>query len=131
MQEELVVLLPAIGYDPSCWELQVAALRKKKYNVLTIEYDVKPPAENLFTTLADQVALAIRAAEYSRAHIVGISIGGFVALEVFRRHTALVRSITLAATCCGVGPQPGKLSWFNEYFDRVGLAAFSEVLILP
>jgi pimeloyl-ACP methyl ester carboxylesterase len=57
-----------------------------------------PAAEVSMAGFADDVARRDRAAGLCRAHIVGLSMGGVVALELFARHRDKVRSLTLANT---------------------------------
>lgn len=130
MNQELVVLLPAVGYDSTCWGPQEEFLRSRKYNVIAVEYPRTTPEttfENVFSHIADEVAATIRSSGYSRAHIVGISMGGHIALELFRRHPSTIRSIVLANTNCSGGGFPDTLAWFKEFYDKVGLPSFSEV----
>jgi pimeloyl-ACP methyl ester carboxylesterase len=46
-----------------------------------------------------------------KAHIVGLSLGGFVALELARRHPDVVRSVW----CTGCSPFTGTRLWFMQH----------------
>jgi pimeloyl-ACP methyl ester carboxylesterase len=50
---------------------------------------------------ADDVALLLRCVGIERAVLVGLSMGGYVALAFWRRHRAMVRALVLADTRAG------------------------------
>ena len=93
---ELVVFLPAVGGDSTFWRPQLAALADD-YATLALDL-VRPAAEVSMAGFADDVAAAIEQRGYTRAHVVGLSMGGVVALELLARHRDKVRSLTLANT---------------------------------
>ncbi|KAH6856281.1 Alpha/Beta hydrolase protein [Chaetomium sp. MPI-CAGE-AT-0009] len=69
-----------------------------------------PPLPENYTlaSMADAVAPLIQAhAKHGRAHVVGLSMGGFVALELARRHPALCRSVWVT----GAAPLGGLFAW--------------------
>jgi acetolactate synthase I/II/III large subunit len=103
--QELVVFLHPVGGDHSFWQLQVAAL-SAHYQCLTLDFrghnrsQVPPPEDETVSIAAfaiDTIAL-IRQEGFQKAHFVGLSMGGVVALEIFRREPQLVQSLTLANT---------------------------------
>lgn len=51
--------------------------------------------------MADDAATLLRALGVSRAMVVGISMGGFIALELTLRHPSLVSKLVLVATSAG------------------------------
>ena len=122
-EQELVVLLPAVGGDATCWAPQRAAL-EGRYRVLALDFR-RAADEVSIAGYADDVAQAIEAAGYACAHLVGLSLGGVVALETFRRHPTHVRSLALANTWAWQPEGEGRWSWFSEMFDRLGLPEFS------
>ncbi|HEY7349476.1 MAG TPA: alpha/beta fold hydrolase [Ktedonobacterales bacterium] len=72
---------------------------------------------------ADDAAAVLKALGVERAHIVGISMGGFISLELTLRHPALVEKLVLTATSAGgpthVQPGPEMLAMLGR--DRRGM----------
>lgn len=106
-----VVLVPGLGYGAWSWFRQVEGLRQH-HRVLAVdnrgtgrsdkpigEYSIEVLADDLICLLEDLVA-----AEHDEpAHLVGASMGGYVAMSVARRRPELVGSLALIATSPG-GP---------------------------
>jgi 3-oxoadipate enol-lactonase len=104
---EPVLFLPGLGYGTWSWARQVG----KVSSVATVlvmnnrgagrsdkpagPYSIGQLAEDAHAVLAERSALP--------AHIVGSSMGGYVALTLALRHPEAVRSLTLIATTSG-GP---------------------------
>lgn len=122
---ELVVFLPAVGGDPSFWRPQLDALARD-YATLAIDL-VRPAGEVSMAGFADDVAAAIERHGYARAHIVGLSMGGVVALELFARHREKVRSLTLANTWAFHADAAGRLAWFGEQMAAMSVPEFSRM----
>jgi pimeloyl-ACP methyl ester carboxylesterase len=60
-----------------------------------------PPSSFRVPDYADCLAAFVRALQLRRPHVVGLSFGGIVALELFRRPTAALRSLVLAGAYAG------------------------------
>ncbi|QBI20051.1 alpha/beta fold hydrolase [Egibacter rhizosphaerae] len=60
-----------------------------------------PPADFRLPDYADCVAGLVDALGLARPHMLGLSFGGGLALEVYRRHPAIVRTLVLAAAYAG------------------------------
>jgi acetolactate synthase I/II/III large subunit len=125
LDRDLVVFLPAVGGDPSFWAPQAHALADT-HEVLALDL-VRPAAEVSMAAFADDVAAAIARAGYARAHLVGLSMGGVVALEAFGRHRGRVRSLTLANTWAWQPEGEERWAWFQAELDARGLAGFSQM----
>lgn len=125
LDRDLVVFLPAVGGDRSFWEPQARALASS-HEVLALDL-VRPAAEVSMAAFADDVAAAIERAGYARAHLVGLSMGGVVALEVFRRHRERVRSLVLANSWAWQPEGEGRWAWFAGELDARGLPGFSQM----
>ena len=57
---------------------------------------------------ADDVAMLLRTLGVSRAVVVGLSMGGYVAFSLWRRHRALVRGLVLADTRAGADTEEAR-----------------------
>src|SRR5436309_288829 len=60
-----------------------------------------PPAPYSIEQMADDAAAVLDAAGATRAHVVGMSMGGCIAQELVLRHPARVRTLVLGCTSCG------------------------------
>jgi pimeloyl-ACP methyl ester carboxylesterase len=89
---------PAVG-----WALQWAALAPH-FRVITFdnrgvgETDLPPDAVYTTGQMADDAAALLRHLRVARAHVLGASMGGTIAIELALRHPRLVRSLILACT---------------------------------
>jgi pimeloyl-ACP methyl ester carboxylesterase len=101
----VLVLLHGFLLDSRMWRPQLEALSA---DFTTIAWDAPGAGEsadppNEFTTAdwADSFAGLLDAVGVDRAHVVGLSWGGIVAQELYRRHPARVGSLVLAGTYAG------------------------------
>jgi pimeloyl-ACP methyl ester carboxylesterase len=60
-----------------------------------------PPPSFRLPDYADQLARFIGALELGRPHVLGLSFGGGLALELYRRHPELPRTLVLASAYAG------------------------------
>ena len=60
---------------------------------------------------ADDVAGALAALGVDQAVIAGLSMGGYVAFSLWRRHSSLVRALVLADTRAGVDDETARDRW--------------------
>ena len=80
---------------------------------------------------ADDIAAVLDHLGLDRAHVVGLSMGGFATLHFGFRHAARARSLTVAG--CGYGAEPDQRARFRAEAEAVadfirnnGVAAFAE-----
>jgi pimeloyl-ACP methyl ester carboxylesterase len=80
---------------------------------------------------ADDVAEALRALGVGKAHLVGLSMGGFAVLHTAIRHPALVASLVVAG--CGYGAKPSEQDAYHAAMNReaghaeeIGMRAYAE-----
>ena len=100
-----LVLLHGAWSDGREWRPQLAGLCDE-FDV--IAWDAPgcggsddPPPEMDMAAYADGVADLATALDLGPAHGCGLSFGGGLALEVYRRHPRLVRSLVLVSACAG------------------------------
>jgi pimeloyl-ACP methyl ester carboxylesterase len=98
-----VLLINGLSSPAANWALQAKALAAH-FTVVTFDNrgvgETDLPGDPLYSTgqLADDAAALLRHLKISRAHVLGASMGGTVAMELALRHPRLVRSLTLACT---------------------------------
>jgi pimeloyl-ACP methyl ester carboxylesterase len=96
-----VVFLPAFPLNRTMWEPQVSAL-VADCRCIPIdprgfgESKASPPYS--MDRYADDVVAVLDALQIERAVVVGLSMGGYVAFALWRRHRARVRGLVLADT---------------------------------
>jgi 3-oxoadipate enol-lactonase len=99
-----VLFLHGIGGNRHNWDDQVAAVAAAGWRAVALDARgygdsaFVPPSG--FTDYADDVARVIRHLG-GPAHMVGLSMGGRIALDLFARHRPLVASLVLADTSAG------------------------------
>ena len=96
------MLLHPVGLDLTYWGAQIEAL-VDEYDVIALDLpghgrSPSTPADWTFERAAATVAEVIRAAGGEPAHIVGLSVGSFIAQTLALAEPALVRSLTLIGT---------------------------------
>jgi pimeloyl-ACP methyl ester carboxylesterase len=122
-----VVLLTGLGSKRLGWYRQLSVFGE---TYRTIALDHRDTGDSDLATApyatadqADDVAAVLKALGIERAHFVGISMGGFISLEVVLRHPALVDKLVLTATSAGgsthVAPAPEMLAMLGQ--DRRGM----------
>jgi pimeloyl-ACP methyl ester carboxylesterase len=136
-----VLFIHEFAGDGRSWEPQVRALARRHR---CITYDARgyprsdvptePERYSQERAVADAVAV-LDAVGIERAHVVGLSMGGFCALHVGLRHPERALSLTVAG--CGYGAQPGRReAWQAETeasarsFETEGAPATAERYML-
>ena len=119
-RSEPVLFVAGLGYASWSWMRQVAALGAR-FRVITVDNrgtgaSDKPPGPYSIELLAEDIATVIRHMGSYGVHVVGASMGGYIALTLARAHPQLVRSLTLIATSAGGPtatpvPEATKLAW--------------------
>jgi 3-oxoadipate enol-lactonase len=100
-----VLLLAGLGAKRQGWYKQMPEFGRR-YRTIALDYrDVgdSDQATGPYTIgeIADDTAVVMRALDIERAHFVGISMGGFIALEVALRHPEIVEKLVLVVTSAG------------------------------
>jgi 3-oxoadipate enol-lactonase len=103
--KDVVLLLHAFPLNAGMWAGQIGALTPR-YRVVAPDYPGfgKSPSRAEPTTmesLAEDVLSIVDHLHVERAAVVGLSIGGYLAFEVYRRRPGLFRALALCDTRAG------------------------------
>ena len=120
---ELVLFLHAVGGVPDQWAPQRAALAGR-YATRAVNLSLPVEAVSM-AAMARLVLAAMDEEGYARAHLVGLSMGGVVALETFAQAPERVRSLTLANTWAHMADGAGRVAWVTGELAARGLPGFS------
>ena len=103
----VVIFMHGIGGNRSNWDEQQRALSN---NYCTIAWDARgygdsdDPVETLkFSDFADDLNALLDHIKVNRAHLVGLSMGGYIAQDFYGRYPERVATLTLADTSQGFG----------------------------
>ncbi len=131
-----VVFVHEFGGDAASWETQVRYFGRRyrciAYNARGYTPSDVPddPAAYGQARAADDIAAVLDHYGIGRAHIVGLSMGGFAAVHFGLRHPARARSLVVAG--CGYGAPPDKHAAFAatshanaERIEAIGMPAFA------
>ena len=115
-----LLLVNGLGSDLSEWLYQLPAF-SRKHRVVAFDnrgaWESAVP-EGPYTTaqMADDAAALLAALGIPRAHLLGVSLGGMIALEIALRHPGRVERLVLACAAPGgalsVRPSPEALAAF-------------------
>jgi 3-oxoadipate enol-lactonase len=120
-----VLLLHGLLFDGRMFDEQAAALRGQ-YRCIRMDFRGQGrsgPAARGFQVeqqTADVLAL-LRALDVSAAHLVGLSMGGYVSMRIAARHPDTVLSLTLVNTGAGAHP-------VGKYPEHLALATLARIL---
>jgi pimeloyl-ACP methyl ester carboxylesterase len=132
-----VVFVHEFAGDHRSWEPQLRHFGQR-YRAITYGARGYPPSdvpENVSAysqaRAADDIASVLDGCGIDKAHIVGLSMGGFATLHFGFRHSARARSLTVAG--CGYGAEPDQRDRFRaeadttiEFIRSKGMVAFAE-----
>ncbi len=125
-----VLFIHEFAGDHRSWEPQVRAF-SRRYRCITYAARGYPPSDvpddleaySQAQAVADAVTV-LDAAGVDRAHVVGLSMGGFCALHLGLRHPDRARSLVVAG--CGYGAQPEREAAFRAESNVVAEAFRTE-----
>lgn len=122
-----VLLLTGLGSKRLGWYRQLPVFGQV-YRTIALDHRDTGDSDSSpgpYTTAdqADDAAAVLRALGVARAHVVGISMGGFIALELTLRHPELVEKLVLTGTSAGGSThvQPGPEMQAMLVQDRTGV----------
>jgi len=113
-----VVLLHAFPLNSRMWELQFEKLRENNIPYLALDYPgfgksapwAKEPSMDDF---AEEVYHTIDRLNLQRVVVVGLSMGGYVALSLYRKHPEMFRGLVLANTRATADSEEGRQRRFK------------------
>ena len=110
----VVVLIHGAGMDGTVWQLQTRYLAHRGVRAIAVDLPGHGRSDGAALTtveeMADWVARFMTAAGFGAAHMVGHSMGSFIALELASRHAAATQSITLCGTSTAMPVHPQLLA---------------------
>jgi pimeloyl-ACP methyl ester carboxylesterase len=121
--KDVVLLLHAFPLNSGMWSRQMAALGKR-HRVLAPDYrglgksGVSTEASTI-ELLAQDLRALLQEARVERAAVVGLSMGGYLAFELYRQAPALFRGIVLCDTRAKADDDEGKAT--REKFAKTAL----------
>lgn len=106
-QGEPLLLIAGIGYGTWLWIEQIPTL-SQEYTVIAFDNrgtgrSDKPDSEYTVSLLASDAYELLRALGITQAHVLGISLGGFIAQQLALDHPEIVKKLILCSTSFG-GP---------------------------
>jgi pimeloyl-ACP methyl ester carboxylesterase len=116
-----VVLIHGAGFDHSAWALHSRWFAHHGFAVLVPDLPghgrSQGPALKSIAEMADWIVALLEAADASKAHLIGHSMGSLIALETAARHPANVSALGLIGTAAimTVGPDLLKAAEANDH----------------
>jgi pimeloyl-ACP methyl ester carboxylesterase len=132
-----VIFVHEYAGDHRSWEAQMRHFGQR-YRAITYAARGYPPsdvpedvAKYSQVRAADDIGAVLDHLQIDKAHVVGLSMGGFATLHFGFRHARLARSLVVAG--CGYGAEPGQRERFRAeaeaiatFIDAQGIPAFAE-----
>lgn len=115
-----LLLINGLGSDRGEWMAQIPVFARR-FRVIAFDNrgsgeSGAPPGPYTTSAMADDAAVLLSLLEVTRAHVLGVSLGGMIAQEVALRHPGRVGRLVLACTTPGgeisVRPSPEALAAF-------------------
>lgn len=118
-QKETIVFMHGLGVSSWMWTQQVEALQSE-FHCLTIDLpgngeSYQIPWDSIADTAAQVAGIIRERASGGRAHLVGLSLGGYTALAILRDHPDVVKSVLVS----GVSPRPLANPGLNRLLVRL------------
>ncbi len=132
-----VIFVHEFAGDYRSWEMQVRHFGQR-YRVVSFNARGYPPSDvpeavSAYSQnrAADDIVAVLDHFGIERAHVIGLSMGGFATLHFGFRHPARARSLTVGG--CGYGAEPSQREAFRAEAETIaafiktqGMAAFAD-----
>ena len=111
-----LLFIHGLGSSTRDWERQVPVF-SGRYRVVTLDLrghgrSDKPPGPYIISLFAQEVADLMKSLDLGPAHVVGLSLGGFVAAQLAVDHGELLRSVVIVNTLAIRGSIPAMNWWW-------------------
>jgi 3-oxoadipate enol-lactonase len=107
-----LVFINSLGTDLRIWDAVVAELGRRRPGTPLIRHDKRghglsdcPSAPYTISDHAEDLRRLLESFSVVRAVLIGISVGGMIALELAARHPELVEALVLADTAARIGSE--------------------------
>ena len=132
-----VIFVHEFAGDRRSWEPQMRHFARR-YRAIAYDARGYPPSDvpedpkrYSQARASDDIAAVLDHLQIARAHVVGLSMGGFATLHFGFRHPQ--RALSLCVAGCGYGAEPEKRALFHKEADNIaaflkreGMQAFAE-----
>ena len=112
--DPVILLIHGAGMDSTVWQLHTRYLAYRGFRAVAIDLPGHGRSDGdplgSIAEMADWVARFVDAAGLGSVHVVGHSMGTFIALELAGRRGEIVASITLCGTATGMPVHPDLLA---------------------
>jgi len=103
---EPLLLIHGLGSSQRDWQRQVPCFAER-YRVITVDLrghgkSDRPPTPYSIPLFARDIAGLVRTLELGAVHVLGLSLGGFIAFELAVEHADLVRSLVVVNSAPGL-----------------------------
>jgi 3-oxoadipate enol-lactonase len=121
--KDAVLLLHAFPLHSGMWTRQIAAL-ERRHRVVAVDYrgvgkSGVPPEASTMDLIAEDIRGVLAHLRIERAAVAGLSMGGYVAFELYRQAPGLFRGLALCDTKASADNEDGKAT--REKFARTAL----------
>jgi 3-oxoadipate enol-lactonase len=121
--KDVVLLLHAFPLHSGMWARQIAAL-EKRHRVIAPDYrglgkTPSSPEPSTMPLLAQDVRALLQHLRIERVGVAGLSMGGYLAFELFRQAPSLFRGLALCDTRAGADTDEGKAN--REKFAQTAI----------
>jgi 3-oxoadipate enol-lactonase len=121
--KDVILLLHAFPLHSGMWSRQLATLQKR-HRVIAVDYrgmgkSGVPPEATTMQLVAEDLRAVLAHLRVERAAVAGLSMGGYVAFELYRQAPALFRGLVLCDTKETADGDEGKA--VREKFARTAL----------